>query len=516
MTEFRRRYSDQDARVPRQQISRLAFVLAGLLIAVTAASLLFVGFVASEASRRQAIANEERLFRSTLADRQRAIVHEQLSITASDESVRHLVRSFDPSYAQESFNTLWTNYRHSKVMLISGSGEVLAESFEDYTHIIRRPVSETPEIQTIHERIKSLFQRNRVRVPGGFAHRSLQGVDPSEYALMGFVHIDGKPALFGAMPIIPDDYATTLPDGPPTIVLSAHYVDEILLRQLNAQLNFSNFVFIEDSSATGNTQGSEFGRNPASGPNHMVSDQNGNPIGAFRWKSQTVGGSIWPTIIPVIVVLSIALGALAFGIAWRIGQLTSSLQASEKQNRYLALHDTLTGLANRLQFNRVLQSSVRELPDKPFAVIHCDLDNFKAVNDTFGHAAGDIVIKMMAERLKNVVGKPGLVCRIGGDEFMVIYRGSVKRADLSILSKALVAAGRKPVELPEGYNAQIGLSVGIAVAPKDGTSFELLVNRSDAALYESKKEGRGRFSFYADIAEKCADVSPPPRASALP
>lgn len=502
--------------MPRQQISRLAFVLAGLLIAVTAVSLLFVGFVASEASRRQAIANEERLFRSTLADRLRSIVHEQLSITASDKSVRNLVRSFNPAYARESFNTLWADYRHSKVMLISGSGEVLVEAFEDYTHIIRRPVSETPEIETIHEKLKSLYQRNRVRVPGGFGHRSLQGVDPSEYALMGFVHIDGRPALFGAMPIIPDDYATTLPDGPPMIVLSAHYVDEDLLRQLNAQLNFADFVFIEDRSAARSTAGSEFLLDPASGPRHMVSDQNGEPIGAFRWKSQTVGDSIWPTIIPVIVVLSIALGALAFGIAWRIGQLTSSLQASEKQNRYLALHDTLTGLANRLQFNRVLHSSVKDLPDKPFAVIHCDLDNFKAVNDTFGHAAGDVVIQIMAERLRNVVGKPGLVCRIGGDEFMVIYRGSVARADLSTLCTALVAAGHQPVDLPDGNSAQIGLSVGTAIAPQDGSTFELLVNRSDAALYDSKKEGRGRFSFFADIAESDADDSLQPQASALP
>lgn len=182
------------------------------------------------------------------------------------------------------------------------------------------------------------------------------------------------------------------------------------------------------------------------------------------WNSQTVGESIWPTIIPVIVLLSVALGALAFGIAWRIGQLTSSLQASESQNRYLALHDSLSGLANRLQFNRVLESSVKTLPGKPFAVIHCDLDKFKAVNDTYGHAAGDKVITTMAERLTKVIGKPGLVCRIGGDEFMVIYRGPVDRPSLNTLSQALVVAGSKPIQLPEGDVANIGLSIGIAVA----------------------------------------------------
>ncbi|WP_208993357.1 diguanylate cyclase [Labrenzia sp. CP4] len=486
MTEFRRRYSDQAAKIPRQHISRLAFLLAGLLIAVTSVSLLFVGFVASQASRQQAIANEERLFQSTLADHLRTIVREQIGIASSDQSVLKLVRNFDPDYVRSSFDTLWSTYRHSKVMLISGNGDVLAESFADYTHIIRRPVSETPELEIVHEKLKALYLQNRVRVPGGFGHKSLQGADPGEYAVMGFVHIDGKPAIFGAMPIIPDDYEETLPDGPPTVLLSAHYVDAYLLGQLNAQLNFANFGFEEDAGV------------PGKGPRHLVKDQNDDPLGTFRWDSQTVGESIWPTIVPVIVVLSVALGALAFGIAWRIGQLTTSLQASEHQNRYLALHDTLTGLANRLQFNRVLESSVKTLPDKPFAVIHCDLDKFKAVNDTFGHAAGDIVIKTMAERLSKAVGKPGLVCRIGGDEFMVIYRGSVVRETLNTLCRALVAAGELPVPISSGDIAQIGLSVGIAIAPEDGTTSEQLVTRSDTALYQSKKLGRGRYSFYSD------------------
>lgn len=488
MTEFRRRYSDQAVKVPRQQISRLAFLLAGLLIAVCSISLLFVGFVASHASRQQAIANEERLFRSAVADHLRAIVREQITITSSDESVRKLVQSFDPAYARQSFDTLWSTYRHSKVMLISGEGEILAESFEDYTHIITRPVAEMPELAQIHENLKDLYRRNRVRVPGGFGHRSLQGIDQSEYSVMGFVTIDGKPALFGAMPIIPDEYETTLPDGPPTVLLSAHYIDEFLLGQLNGQLNFANFSFTSSTLAQ------------EGGPHHAVSNQSGDPIGTFTWDSQTVGESIWPTIVPVIVLLSVALGALAFGIAWRIGQLTSSLQASEHQNRYLALHDTLSGLANRLQFNRVLESSVKTLPDKHFAVIHCDLDKFKAVNDTFGHAAGDTVITTMAERLTKVIGKPGLVCRIGGDEFMVIYRGPTDRANLEALSKALVAAGSKPIALAEGDIANIGLSVGIAIAPQDGSTSELLVNRSDAALYHSKKMGRNRFTCYGDIA----------------
>ncbi|GAB4515959.1 MAG: hypothetical protein Tsb0019_15060 [Roseibium sp.] len=464
-------------------------MLAGLLIAVTSISLLFVGFVASHASRQQAIGNEERLFRNALAHNLRAIVREQITITSSDESVLKLVRNFDQAYARKSIDTLWNTYQHSKILLISGQGDVLAESFRDYTHIIKRPVTETPELVQIVEKLQGLYMRNRVRVPGGFGHRSLPGLDPGEYAVMGFVRIDGKPALYGAMPIVPDAYQTTLPDGPPTVLLSAHYIDDLQLRQLNDQLNFADFAFSERELAA------------SDGPSHTISDQSGNTLGTFNWTSKAVGDSIWPTIVPVIVLLSAALGLLAFGIAWRIGQLTTSLQASERQNRFLALHDTLSGLGNRLQFNRVLASSVKTLPGKPFSVIHCDLDEFKAVNDTYGHAAGDTVIKVIAERLTKVIGRPGLVCRIGGDEFMVIYRGTTDRSGLEALCEAIVGCGRDPIDLPDGHVARVGLSVGLAMAPQDGSTEEDLVGRSDAALYRSKNMGRNMYSLYSDLAD---------------
>lgn len=221
-------------------------------------------------------------------------------------------------------------------------------------------------------------------------------------------------------------------------------------------------------------------------------------MGAFHWESGSASTSIWPTIIPVIAILSVALGALAFGIAWRIGRLTSSLQASEQQNRYLALHDTLSGLGNRLLFNRVLDSSVKELPKKQFAVLHCDLDKFKEVNDTFGHAAGDAVIKAISSRLQETIGRQGLVCRIGGDEFMIIYRKDTSKVRLQSLCDALIASAQAPVALPGEQEACVGLSIGIARAPQDSAKPEHLVGQSDAALYQSKELGRSRYSFFSD------------------
>lgn len=487
MTEFRRRYSDQAPKLARQHISRLAFLLAALLIAVTSVSLMFVGFVATRASTQQAIENEKRLFQSVLSDQLRAIVREQIRVTSSDTSVEKLVRSFSPDYVQSSFDRLWTVYGHSKIMLISGGGKVLAESFEDYTHIIERPLGEVPELQTIADKLNAKYAMNRVRVPGGYGHLSLQGSDPETYAMMGFVQIDGKPALYGAMPVIPDKFEKTLPDGPPTILLSARYIDDELLKTINSQLDFAGFSFSESVTLSADV------------PSLPVANESGVPVGAFQWDSDSASTSLWPTIIPVIALLSVALAAMAFGIAWRIGQLTSSLQASERQNRFLALHDTLSGLGNRLLFNRVMDTSVKELPDKSFAVLHCDLDKFKLVNDTYGHAAGDTVIKTVATRLQEVIGNHGLVCRIGGDEFMVIYRKATSRNHLSSLCGDLISSVHNPIALSDGNTAQVGLSIGVALAPDDGTDPEQIICLADAALYHSKALGRSRYTFHSDV-----------------
>lgn len=473
--------------MPRRHISKLAFLLAGLLIATTAVSLVFVGYVASHASDRQAVANEERLFQNALQERLRGIVREQRTVAASDDSIRKLVLKFDPGYVRDKFDFLWSEYRHSKIMLISSSGEVLGESFADYTHITKRPVNETPALENVFEQARELYSQNRVRVPGGFGHQSLQGLMPRDYAIMGAVRLDGKPALFGAMPLMPDYYDVSLPNGDLSLLFSATYIDDALLKILNSQLDFTRLRFESREAA------------PEDGPYHMVTDVTGSPVGAFRWDSQTVTSSIWPTVIPVIAILSITLATLAFWIAWRIGQLTHSLQRSEEQNRYLALHDTLSGLANRLQFNRVLGDLVQDLPHKPFAVLHCDLDKFKEVNDTFGHAAGDTVIRAMADRLTETVGQTGLVCRVGGDEFMIIYRGTTRRQKLSELCHALIKQARRPIPIDNDDIARIGLSIGVAIAPNDGTDPEDLVAHSDAALYRAKDLGRGCHTFYGDL-----------------
>lgn len=487
MTKMDRRYSDREGSPPRQHISKLAFLLAGILIAVTSASLLFVGYVASQASDRQAIANEKRLFQHTLENQKHQMIREQLKVSHSDQSVRHIVQTFDYDFVRDQIRGLWKDYSYNKVLIIASGNQVFAESFEDYTHIINRPLNETPGYLPLVDKARALYMSNRVRIPGGYSHRSLQGLEPPQYAAIGFIEIDDKPALATAMPIVPDQDTVTLPAGQPVILVAAKFIDDDMLAGLNAQLSFIDLTFLRDVIAAPDS------------PSHFVRDANGKPLGSFSWESRALGSSIWPTVIPIVLALSLLLAVLAFGIAWRIGRLTSSLQASERQNHHLAMHDTLSGLANRLQFNRVLKSATAKLPASPFAIIHCDLDKFKSVNDTYGHAAGDTVIKAVAQRMTEIVGKGGLVARLGGDEFVILYRAFTDHGRLTLLSGQLIGAVEAPIPLENGEVAEIGLSIGIVTAPDCGSTPEGLMAAADDALYYSKENGRGQAAFAGDL-----------------
>jgi len=156
-----------------------------------------------------------------------------------------------------------------------------------------------------------------------------------------------------------------------------------------------------------------------------------------------------------------------------------------------ATHDVLTGLPNRRQFSDQLRGALPVSKGVKFALMQIDLDDFKPVNDTLGHGAGDIVLKMAAERIRSVLGEHEYAYRLAGDEFAVIQRRTNQPREAERLAEALVGAFSEPFTV-EGINVFVGASVGIAVAPTDGNEFEQLMKAADIALYAAKTDGRHR------------------------
>ena len=175
-------------------------------------------------------------------------------------------------------------------------------------------------------------------------------------------------------------------------------------------------------------------------------------------------------------------------------------KAAERRVEHLASHDPLTDLPNRTVFRERLDGMLEEgrRAGGDVAVLCLDLDRFKAVNDAFGHAAGDALLREVSSRLRACVGAGDVVARLGGDEFGLLRTGaSGDRAGLAALATELIAAVGRPVVL-EGQRATVGLSVGIALAPLHGSVADELCRNADMALYEAKRDGRETFRFFED------------------
>lgn len=173
----------------------------------------------------------------------------------------------------------------------------------------------------------------------------------------------------------------------------------------------------------------------------------------------------------------------------RIGVDITERKAAEEQIRYMAERDSLTGLANRMLFTRALNSALAD--GTPVALHLLDLDNFKDVNDSLGHAAGDALLLTATGRMRRCLGPRDLLARLGGDEFAVIQSGLRSEAEAEETAARLVRALTAPYGI-DGASVQAGASIGIAIAPTDGADGLALLQRADIALYRAKGAGRGR------------------------
>ena len=171
-------------------------------------------------------------------------------------------------------------------------------------------------------------------------------------------------------------------------------------------------------------------------------------------------------------------------------------RSAEARIAYLATHDALTDLPNRVLLREKLEAGLARLASGGSFAVHClDLDRFKDVNDAFGHSVGDALLKQVAERLLENVREGSIVARLGGDEFAVVQCEADRPEAASALAARIIAVVSAPYDI-NGQEIEIGMSIGVALAPSDGVDADRLLRSADLALYRAKMDAKGTFRFF--------------------
>jgi diguanylate cyclase (GGDEF)-like protein/PAS domain S-box-containing protein len=183
------------------------------------------------------------------------------------------------------------------------------------------------------------------------------------------------------------------------------------------------------------------------------------------------------------------------------GWVTTHEDVTESRRReariaHMAHHDALTDLPNRILMNEKLEFALARARQGEVAACHLlDLDDFKNINDTLGHPAGDKLLRQVADRLRTLVRATDTIARMGGDEFAILQCGLAQPAEATGLAQRVIEVVSEPYDI-DGHQVVIGTSIGIAMGPTDGATPDELIRNADLALYRAKGEGRGTFSFF--------------------
>jgi diguanylate cyclase (GGDEF)-like protein len=181
----------------------------------------------------------------------------------------------------------------------------------------------------------------------------------------------------------------------------------------------------------------------------------------------------------------------------RLKEEIADREELQAKSQYLAYHDSLTGLGNRLLFKEQLDEALKDVSvtPHPLAVLFLDLDGFKAVNDTLGHSVGDLLLKSIAAKLRDLLPSTDRIARLGGDEFAILQISSAQPISSTQIAERIIEIVSQPHDI-DGHDVTVGARIGVAIARPGEISTENLLKSADLAMYSAKSEGRGTYRIF--------------------
>jgi diguanylate cyclase (GGDEF)-like protein len=311
------------------------------------------------------------------------------------------------------------------------------------------------------------------------------------------VIVEGKAAFVGIIPILGESTDVVVRPDRAFFHVAVRFLDDALASEL-----MDDYLI----------EGARFSADAATSPGEMalpLQNDAGETVAWFKWLPDRPGAQILAETAPAMVGALLVGGAIILLLMRRLQRSSAELERARADAHHRALHDPLTGLANRAGFQERLSQAVSALGRgrSPIALLALDLDRFKQVNDTLGHESGDQLLQQVAARLQPLVRETDTIARLGGDEFAIIQTDIASSKDAEALSDRIIAKVSEPYSLM-GAQARIGVSIGVAVGRdlQDGAD---LPARADFALYEAKDAGRNCYRVFDQRRDEAGVISLP-------
>lgn len=461
----------------RVQSSPLTAQVTLSVLALAAFSLVMVvgfGYYATSRADRDSLEKQKLFVADGIRDRVEAVIRQQQSVTVWDDTVLH-ARAHDQDWLAENVGD-WMSayYGHDRVYVLDANNDSIYAMQAGKTG---KPALYEADRAAIEPTVKAMRMLIAEKGDG-------QGVTEKPF-LSEFVSLGGAPAILAVQPIAPSTTRVRQQPSEAFLDVTVELIDQSVIDPIAERFLLSGARLLPLSQ-------------PMQAASVPLTDSRGIVLGYVGWDADRPGLSLIRSLSPALIAgLLLTAGLLAF-LLRRLRAATRQLQQSQTAAQYLAFHDTLTGLPNRALFEDRLRRALSALrrDNSRMALLYLDLDRFKTVNDTLGHPVGDELVRQTAARLEKAVREIDTVARVGGDEFAIIITGLRDGEAVEELCRRLLKQIGQPFDVA-GNQIFIGASIGVAIAPEAGSEGADLLRKADIALYEAKKDGRGRYQVFA-------------------
>jgi diguanylate cyclase (GGDEF)-like protein len=458
-----------------RQISYLSFALAATLVAIIGS---FSWWAASTIDERS-MARQASAVQRGLTEALERIPVEQDSSVAWDDAVLNLRAGNEFWIADNLAEWMSDYFGHNRVYILDPNNAPVRSVSESVRVDNRLYSFDTHALDPLVHDLRAQMASRSTGLEDSTS--AISGLGVEDMVVLG----DGQPAIASVRPVVPTSDAVSQAPGTEYLHISIRLIDTRLTAEISERYEISGLTFDKSAAADNGTM------------SLPVMNSDNRIIGFFTWTpSKPAQDLIWRTL-PLMIAGLLLGGSGVVYVLRRLQRTSIQLEDTQAQASFLAFHDPMTRLPNRALFEDRLEQALANMRDGAslVALHYVDLDRFKQINDAFGHATGDELLRQSAARLKALVSEVDTVARLGGDEFAVIQFHPADTAEALTLSQRIVDAFAQPFEL-SGHLSNVGASVGVAVVSDAALSMGDLMVQADTALYEAKNSGRGRYQAY--------------------